>query len=80
MHGFSRRLTQTMVAWGLLWAAAVAGGTTVWAGEAWFAVVSVIALTKGYVGKRPRTRMLLTPEGRQQWGAHLEALRTIAGD
>jgi len=33
---------------------------------------------KGYVGKRPRTWLSLTPEGRAAFDAHLTALRTIA--
>ncbi|GAQ53249.1 winged helix-turn-helix domain-containing protein [Streptomyces acidiscabies] len=33
---------------------------------------------KGFVGKRPRTWLSLTPQGRTRLEAHLEALRTIA--
>jgi DNA-binding MarR family transcriptional regulator len=35
---------------------------------------------KGYVGKRPRTWLRLTPAGRDALRAHLAALRSIAGD
>jgi DNA-binding MarR family transcriptional regulator len=34
---------------------------------------------KGYVGKRPRTWLALTPAGREAFTAYLEVLRTIAG-
>jgi DNA-binding MarR family transcriptional regulator len=34
--------------------------------------------TKGYVGKRPRTWLSLTPEGRRAYAAHLAALTEIA--
>ncbi|MBP5938353.1 winged helix-turn-helix domain-containing protein [Streptomyces acidiscabies] len=33
---------------------------------------------KGFVGKRPRTWLSLTPQGRTRLEAHLEALQTIA--
>ncbi len=36
-------------------------------------------VTKGYVGKRPRTWLRLTDAGRAAFAAHLEALRAIAG-
>ena len=39
----------------------------------------IVRIKKGYVGKRPRTWLGLTPEGRAQWEAHLAALRAIAG-
>ena len=39
----------------------------------------VVRIRKGYVGKRPRTWLALTPDGRTQWEAHLAALRAIAG-
>ncbi|MDO5533058.1 MAG: transcriptional regulator [Propionibacteriaceae bacterium] len=39
----------------------------------------IVRIKKGYVGKRPRTWLSLTPAGREQWDAHLTALRTIAG-
>ena len=39
----------------------------------------LIRIKKGYVGKRPRTWLSLTPDGRTQWEAHLAALRAIAG-
>jgi DNA-binding MarR family transcriptional regulator len=37
-----------------------------------------VKVRKGYVGKRPRTWLSLTPQGRQAYRAHLEALRAIA--
>ena len=37
-----------------------------------------VSITKGFVGKRPRTWLSLTPQGRTRLEAHLEALRTIA--
>lgn len=40
--------------------------------------LGIVKIKKGYVGKRPRTWLSLTPQGRQQWQEHLEALRTIA--
>ena len=39
-----------------------------------------VAVRKGYVGKRPRTWLKLTPPGRDALAAHLAALRRIAGD
>lgn len=39
-----------------------------------------VRIRKGYVGKRPRTWLKLTPAGRSALAAHLAALRTIAGD
>ncbi|KUL34970.1 ArsR family transcriptional regulator [Streptomyces sp. NRRL F-4489] len=39
-----------------------------------------VAVTKGYVGKRPRTWLSLTPYGREVFTAHCRALRAIAGD
>lgn len=39
-----------------------------------------VAVRKGYVGKRPRTWLKLTPVGRAALTAHLAALRRIAGD
>ena len=38
-----------------------------------------VGVKKGYVGKRPRTWLRLTPAGRTAFEAHLDALRTIAG-
>ncbi|KQY20348.1 ArsR family transcriptional regulator [Cellulomonas sp. Root485] len=38
-----------------------------------------VAVRKGYVGKRPRTWLSLTPAGREALSAHLTALRAIAG-
>ncbi|MFI6928307.1 transcriptional regulator [Nonomuraea spiralis] len=37
-----------------------------------------VNVRKGYVGKRPRTWLSLTPEGRGALAGHLEALRAIA--
>jgi len=38
-----------------------------------------VQVDKGYVGKRPRTWLTLTPAGRAALAAHLNALRAIAG-
>ncbi|WP_018541415.1 transcriptional regulator [Streptomyces sp. MspMP-M5] len=38
-----------------------------------------VAVTKGYVGKRPRTWLALTTDGRTAFAAHCRALRAIAG-
>ncbi|MGC3954083.1 MAG: transcriptional regulator [Propionicimonas sp.] len=40
--------------------------------------LGIVAIRKGYVGKRPRTWLSLTPEGRAQWARHLAALQAIA--
>ncbi|MGY5766300.1 winged helix-turn-helix domain-containing protein [Brachybacterium sp. DNPG3] len=40
--------------------------------------LGIVAITKGYVGKRPRTWLSLTPQGRAQWASHLAALQAIA--
>ena len=37
-----------------------------------------VKIRKGYVGKRPRTWLALTPTGRTAYTRHLEALRAIA--
>jgi DNA-binding MarR family transcriptional regulator len=37
-----------------------------------------LAIRKGYVGKRPRTWLTLTPDGRARLERHVEALRRIA--
>ena len=37
-----------------------------------------VAVRKGYVGKRPRTWLRLTHQGRQAFSAHVVALRAIA--
>ncbi|WP_436961302.1 transcriptional regulator [Streptomyces sp. SudanB182_2057] len=37
-----------------------------------------VEVRKGYVGKRPRTWLRLSPEGRRALLAHLEALRGLA--
>ena len=39
----------------------------------------LIAVTKAFVGKRPRTSLALTPQGRLDWAEHLRVLREIAG-
>ena len=36
-----------------------------------------VKVTKGYVGKRPRTWLSLTPKGRRAFAAHVAALRAI---
>ncbi len=41
--------------------------------------LGIVAVKKGYVGKRPRTWLSLTHEGRHLWATHLDALRAIAG-
>lgn len=38
-----------------------------------------VRIKKGYVGKRPRTWLSLTSEGRAAFESHLAALREIAG-
>ena len=40
--------------------------------------LGIVAIKKGYVGKRPRTWLSLTPEGRKQWATHVAALEAIA--
>ena len=37
-----------------------------------------VKVSKGFVGKRPRTSLKLTPDGRAAWTAHLDVLREIA--
>jgi DNA-binding MarR family transcriptional regulator len=37
-----------------------------------------VKIRKGYVGKRPRTWLSLTPTGRTAYTGHLDALRAIA--
>ncbi|MBB5120042.1 ArsR family transcriptional regulator [Streptomyces eurocidicus] len=39
----------------------------------------LVAVEKGRAGRRPRTWLSLTDEGRAAYGRHLEALREIAG-
>lgn len=41
--------------------------------------LGIVAIKKVFVGKRPRTWLSLTPEGRARWTAHLAALQAIAG-
>lgn len=38
-----------------------------------------VAVRKGYIGKRPRTWLRLTKDGRSAFESHLSALRAIAG-
>jgi DNA-binding MarR family transcriptional regulator len=38
-----------------------------------------VKVRKGYVGKRPRTWLSLTPAGRTAYRRHLRALQAIAG-
>lgn len=38
-----------------------------------------VRVSKGFVGKRPRTTLRLSAAGRRRWSAHLDALREIAG-
>ena len=37
-----------------------------------------VAVRKGYIGKRPRTWLSLTHQGREAFAAHVTALRAIA--
>ncbi len=39
-----------------------------------------VAVLKGYAGKRPRTWLRLTPDGREAFSRHLDALREITRD
>ena len=39
-----------------------------------------VKIRKGYVGKRPRSWLSLTPAGRTAYTTHLQALRTIADE
>lgn len=41
--------------------------------------LGIVAIKKGYVGKRPRTWLSLTPDGRARWTSHIAALQAIAG-
>lgn len=41
--------------------------------------VGYVKVRKGYVGKRPRTWLSLTRNGRSAYAGHLAALREIAG-
>lgn len=38
----------------------------------------IVRVRKGFIGKRPRTWLSLTPEGRDIWAKHLAALNSIA--
>jgi DNA-binding MarR family transcriptional regulator len=38
-----------------------------------------VAVRKGYVGKRPRTCLALTKQGREALTAYVDVLRSIAG-
>jgi DNA-binding MarR family transcriptional regulator len=39
----------------------------------------MIAVKKGYVGKRPRTWVSITAEGQRRLDVHIQALRELAG-
>lgn len=39
----------------------------------------LVRVRKGYVGRRPRTWLSLTRDGRRAWDRHLAALREISG-
>lgn len=39
--------------------------------------LGLVKVKKGFAGKRPRTWLSLTPEGRARWAEHLAALRAI---
>ncbi|NPA91623.1 MAG: transcriptional regulator [Chloroflexi bacterium] len=39
-----------------------------------------IAVEKTFVGRRPRTYIALTPQGRQAFAEHVQALREILGE
>ena len=39
-----------------------------------------VLVRKGYVGKRPRTWLMITPAGRKAFTSHLAALRAIVGE
>lgn len=43
--GFGRRWVRTIIAWGILWTMTMVGTTSIWRGELWFTVVSIVALT-----------------------------------
>ena len=38
----------------------------------------IVEVLKDFVGKRPRTRLRLTPRGREAFSAHVRALEAIA--
>lgn len=40
----------------------------------------LVAVRKGYVGKRPRTWVSITAEGRRRLESHVRALRELAGE
>ena len=42
--------------------------------------VGYVVISKGYVGKRPRTWLSVTPAGRAAFARHLSALRAIVGE
>ena len=42
--------------------------------------VGYVLLSKGYVGKRPRTWLSITSQGRDAFARHLAALRAIVGE
>ncbi len=39
----------------------------------------IVKVRKGFVGKRPRTWLSLTSDGRKAWNNHVAALRDIIG-
>ncbi|MFC0582760.1 winged helix-turn-helix domain-containing protein [Micrococcoides hystricis] len=41
--------------------------------------LGMVKISKGFVGKRPRTWFSLTKQGRDSWQQHLAALQSIAG-
>ena len=38
-----------------------------------------VAIEKGFLGRKPRTRVRITPIGRKAFGAYLEALNKVIG-
>ena len=40
--------------------------------------LGIVAVRKGYIGKRPRTWFSLTPKGHKLWKSHLAALQATA--
>ena len=43
--GFGRRWARTIIAWAILWGITMIGMTSIWKGELWFTLTSIIALT-----------------------------------
>jgi hypothetical protein len=46
--------------------------------ERWRPLLEFVEVDKGYVGKRPRTWIRLSPTGRSALGRHVAALQRIA--